>query len=332
MRKILPLFLIIFMAFSVSNAYEFNVLALNGKTQVKKGKKWINLKSGDKLTKKQSIKIGKNSYIGMVHKNGTTLEVKDKGTYKVSSLVKKVIAKDASTTKRMADYVIEEMSSADDLFEKDDYHGSMSTLGSVERAVGEDINALEKAEDIAGTDHSISSNLNSISSLVSGDGYNTIQARMPKTSYLIDSKVEFSWQGGNTEKYFVVIKDDKNKIIAKKEVRGKKTPIDLQELGVQPGKCYYWKVESGKDKSIENCIMLMDKRTFPEFFVEYDKIRKSTGEKPGAMDELILAAFFEDYNVMNRAYACYRNAVIKSGRSPDMEKLFASYLDRIGCR
>ncbi len=70
--------------------YEFKVLANKGNSEVKSGGAWLALKTGATLKPEDELKVTENSYLGLVHKTGKPLEVKEAGSYSVADLTKRI--------------------------------------------------------------------------------------------------------------------------------------------------------------------------------------------------------------------------------------------------
>lgn len=90
--------------------YDFKVLAHNGPNQVKSGADWSPLKTGATLQKGDEVRLGENSYVGLVHKSGKPVEVKQAGVYTVDQLEAKLPA-GSGALKKYTDFIL---SSADD--------------------------------------------------------------------------------------------------------------------------------------------------------------------------------------------------------------------------
>jgi hypothetical protein len=70
--------------------YDFKVLVTKGKNEFKSGGRWEGLKVGTSLKKADEIKVGPNSYLGLIHSSGKPLELKDAKNYKIADLLSKV--------------------------------------------------------------------------------------------------------------------------------------------------------------------------------------------------------------------------------------------------
>jgi hypothetical protein len=105
--KLLISFLILF-AFVVpatAQDYDFKVLVTKGKNERKSGGGWEGLKVGASLKKADEIKVGANSYLGLIHSSGKPLELKDAKNYKVADLVPKVSG-GPSVLNKYTDFII----------------------------------------------------------------------------------------------------------------------------------------------------------------------------------------------------------------------------------
>ena len=79
----------------------FRVLASKGMNSVDAQ----NLRIGSKINANQSIKVGAESYLGLAHKSGKTLEIKEAGTYKVSDLEARFDNASNGVTSKYIDFV-----------------------------------------------------------------------------------------------------------------------------------------------------------------------------------------------------------------------------------
>lgn len=310
---------------------EFKVLAVKGKISVvKKGtKKPVKIFSGDKLFAGDEVKVESDSYIGLVHSTGRTIELNKSGSYNVTKLSKDVSSTKSNLTKRFAEYVYDNISDADDLLSREDYHNKMKTVGAVERAAGEDVNVIEKAEEITGSSHELSSQLNK--SGVKSESDILFRARIPRSSYLLDSKVDFSWyKYPNTKEYTFSLTDRNGKVITRTNVKDTTITLDADKLGILKDNCYYWYVTANDKTSDEYCIVWMSDNLAAEIKSSLKNIEGDLGTKKDAMDYIILASFYEEYNLMDRAVKAYQESINLAPGVKDYKKLYASYLDRIG--
>lgn len=110
----------------------FKVLASKGDVKLKATQK--KLWGGSSLKKTDEIVIGSDSYIGLMHSSGRTVELKQPGTYKVSDLARKADVAGSTTTSKYVSYVASEMTKADKRDINQNHRKYMAMTGAVERA------------------------------------------------------------------------------------------------------------------------------------------------------------------------------------------------------
>jgi hypothetical protein len=108
MKKGSILILVGVFLFSIGAAaqdYTFKVLANKGSNEVKTGNAWQAIKTGTSLKPGDELKVSENSYIGLVHKTGKPMELKQAGNYKVNDLAAKVSG-GSSVMNKYADFIL----------------------------------------------------------------------------------------------------------------------------------------------------------------------------------------------------------------------------------
>ncbi|HCR55331.1 MAG TPA: hypothetical protein DIW27_13000, partial [Cytophagales bacterium] len=88
------LILVLGFIFTISGAfgqdYAFKVLANKGTNEVKSGDSWQAIKTGASLNATDEVRLAENAYLGLIHKTGKPIEVKQAGSYKVADLASQV--------------------------------------------------------------------------------------------------------------------------------------------------------------------------------------------------------------------------------------------------
>jgi hypothetical protein len=108
--------------------YTFKVLAAKGSNEVKSGGgTWAPLKTGASLKTDDEVKLGENSYVGLVHVSGKPVEVKLAGVHKVSELANKV-GGSSSVLNKYTDFILSSNSA-------ESKKNRLSATGAVHRAV-----------------------------------------------------------------------------------------------------------------------------------------------------------------------------------------------------
>jgi hypothetical protein len=85
--------------------YAFKVLVNKGKNEVKSGNSWEPVKVGSNLKSNDELKLAENSYVGLVNVEGSPLELKQAGNYKVSKLLEDV-GKGSSVLNKYTDFIL----------------------------------------------------------------------------------------------------------------------------------------------------------------------------------------------------------------------------------
>lgn len=126
--KILAYFLTIF-AFGTISAqeYTFRVLINKGQNSVRAGNQWVPVKVGASLNSSDELKISQNGYMGLVHRSGKPLEVKEVGQHKIVDLAAK-ITEGSSVLSKYTDFI---------LSAKSDKKTNLTVTGAVHRGAGE---------------------------------------------------------------------------------------------------------------------------------------------------------------------------------------------------
>ncbi len=110
----------------------FKVLASKGDVKLKATQK--KLWGGSSLKQTDEIVIGNDSYLGLIHSSGRTVELKQPGVYKVSELASKATSAGSSTTSKYVSYVTDEITKADRRDINQNHRKYMAMTGAVERA------------------------------------------------------------------------------------------------------------------------------------------------------------------------------------------------------
>lgn len=133
-RKLVILALSLFavVGMSLGQNYTFKVLVNKGANKVKSGSEWQPIKTGASLNTTDEISIVDNAYLGLVHSNGKTLELKESGNYKVTDLTAKVSGGGSSVASKYADFVLSKMSA-------EGKKNRLSATGAVHRGIEDKI-------------------------------------------------------------------------------------------------------------------------------------------------------------------------------------------------
>ena len=118
--------------------YVFKVLANKGGNSVKvadDASNWEPVRTGAVLNGNDELRISENSYIGLVHASGKTIELKDEGSYFVKELAANLGNTRSSVASKYANFVINKMTSDDDEDINRNHRKYLTVTGAVERSV-----------------------------------------------------------------------------------------------------------------------------------------------------------------------------------------------------
>lgn len=285
-----------------AQGYVFKVLANKGDNSVKiEGADWTKLKTGQSLNSGDELKLSEEAYLGLMHNSGKTLEVKTPGSHTVSGLAANLKSKNTSVASKYADFVMNKMSEDEG---SGDYRKSMGATGAVDRALASGasikIMALSSSE-IINNEVILRWNEPKQEGEIEDLTYELTFSNLfdetiatetvDKTSYLLDrSKEPFAGQ---------------NFIKVKVQVKGEDLKSDDYAITIKP-----------EEETAEI------KETLEQL--------KSEIEGESAMDKLIMAAFYEDNDLLLDALTAYEQAIQKAPNVPVFEKAYEDFLIRNG--
>lgn len=269
----------------------FKVIACKGKVTLQRTKK--NVAIGTPLNSADQLRLEGPVYLGLVHKTGKAVEVKAEGIVAVSDLLKQVSNKQSGMDK-LVGFVVQSMVGASEKKE---------VSGSVERSI-----AVNKIRMIA-----------------------------PRTSKVIDPDVTFTWAGsdGSAKEpmYIFTLTDDHQNVRFKKETKDNSLTLNIQQLGLEKDKCYYWSVvQSGSNTpSFESyCVYPVNDADAKVITTQLTAIKQDQGSSPTALDNLMLASFFEQNGLTYRAMGAYKEAAKKGSDVEIFSAAYTQFLARIG--
>ena len=126
MKNFILSLLSLFCAFSAFSQNNFTVLALSGNVTMNNEALYV----GQVLSNDFQVKVGTDSYLGLIHESGKPVELKDAAVYTTKDISAKLSTGDASFSDQFANYISEELNSSEGA-----YQNNMSVTGSVERAI-----------------------------------------------------------------------------------------------------------------------------------------------------------------------------------------------------
>jgi hypothetical protein len=274
--------------------YAFKVLVNKGKNEVKAGNGWVPIKTGSVLKPSDEVKIVDNSYLGLIHASGKPLELKQAGSYKVTELSAKV-GSGSSVLNKYTDFI---------LSSNTDKKNKLSATGAVHRGGLSTKIYLPKA------DHAI----------LYGD------------TIVLDWEKE---KGDQPQTYVVQLKSMFGDDLHTTETTSNTVAINLADTKfVNEDNIIVEIFPKGKE----------DKKPDPPYMVkklstaDKDRIKLQLGEVASqtnnktALDQLILAGFFEQNKLLIDASSAYLHAIRLAPDVQEYQDAYNNFLLRNGIK
>ena len=273
--------------------YTFRIMVSKGENKVKVGSgDWQSLRIGERLNDGDQLQVADKGYLGMVHSSGKTKEIKAAGTYSIKELASTISASTQNIASKYADFVISKMSPEEKEANRRKY---ASVTGAVER----------------------------------GDDDGQLKIFMPTSVSVYNPEVMIRWEpveGENTT-YVVKLKDLFEQTIMVAETTESSYKIDFNDAKltgaiVENLVLVNVSVKGNEDiKSKNAAIERFSKDTAASFEVELKELEANLGEQ-SSINNLILAEFYEENNLLLDALTSYEYAI---KMSPDVEYYKEAY-------
>ncbi len=260
--------------------YLFKVLASSGSNSISKSANavdWKTLRTGQKISKDDKIKLEPNSFLGLVHKSGRTLELKTAGTFSANELATKVTASQASFNQKYVDFMINEITKAEGEDVNKNRHSNMGIEGKVERAVT-DIVALFPQEG---------------------------------TAAVLSDQLLLKWNKlANTKTYRINVTDMFDEVLYTTTVADTSYVLDLSQAKLSKENSYLIAISSVErpnatfSKYSVNKLSATDAGTLNKKLSAFQE-----GKEETSLSKLIQASFFEENKLYMDALRCYDEAI-----------------------
>jgi hypothetical protein len=321
---------VLFLLSSYAYSWDFQVITKNGDVKYKSGKSWKDVKIGQKLTTDDNLKLGDKSYINLKHQSGGTIDISESGTYSCSDLAKKASKTKNSVSKKLSDKVIKDISSNQSVLAQTNFKSQSSVTGAGERAIATSNTSSDIAA-LTGLNNNTSNTIGDLASVFLSEKQKSIVLRLPRSSYIVDSIIEFSWYSKEGMKdYYFVIADANGKFIYSNSIKDTIITLNLNQIGLAENALYYWFVGKDENKSEIYTLFRKTAKETAAIDKEINNMITELGNTQSAMNSLILAAFYADKNIQTRAANYFKEAILLAPGVTDYVYLYARYLMRIG--
>ncbi|MBY0426217.1 MAG: hypothetical protein K2Q22_11315 [Cytophagales bacterium] len=286
---------VLFAALNGQAQETFKVLASRGTNSFLVNGASSKLVTGTKLNNGATVTVGENSYVGLVHKSGKSVELKKAGTFAINDLEKQVTASSSSASKKYADFVMNELSKGG----TKDYHSNMSVTGSVERGSDDEL----------------------------------LKAVCPNSTDILNQTFKLSWLPVEGAKSYVLsISNMFEEEILKMETIDNIAVIDLSRINLNGQKAIIWSVsvkEKPEIKSGNHALKFLEPNKQVELKTSLTEIKKELGDE-SALNKIILAGFYEKNNLYVDAIDSYKEAIKLEPDVQEYKDAYNSFLARVG--
>lgn len=255
----------------------FKVLINKGKNVVDHEKPIF---TGSKIFKGQVITVSTGGYIGLIYKNGRSMELKVPGDYPVEKLEINALASSGSLSKKYADLVVNEMTKTSEGITQD-RKKNMKVTGSVERG-----------------------------------GDDAIIMVLPKNTDLLGSQMNIKWLSDKTSKagYVVKIKDMFDEPLKTYNTQDTTLAVNISDLNLKaPNKSFIVSVEPKIAKAKSSApegklVKVLEGKKADDLHKELKMVKEEAGDE-SALSKVILATFCEQNKLVVEAIHYYEQAM-----------------------
>ncbi|MBV6644535.1 MAG: hypothetical protein KI790_03750 [Cyclobacteriaceae bacterium] len=275
--------------------YTFRVLANKGQNQVKKAgsSEAVALKTGATLNAEDELIISQGAYIGLMHKTGKTIEVREAGSKKVSELEKKVAARNTSVASRYAQFIANKMNEG----EKANYRARMNATGAVSRATGSA----------------------------------AINVMLPSSVDVLSDNAVVRWSAPENAPeditYVVTVMNIFDEVVLSEETGKTSFDLDFATMKDEAG-LYIFNVKQKGDDEVASGnfgIKKVNPTDRPEVSENLAGLQSEVAED-SPLNKLIYASFFEENGLVLDALTKYEEAIKLSPGVQDFQDLYESFL------
>lgn len=274
-----------------SQDYVFKVLANKGQNTYKtaSGSSWESLKTGTKLNSGDVIKTSENCYLALLSASGKPIEIKEANEYKVDDLRAQVGGGDDGIVSKYADFVMSKMSTEE---REDNRKKYASITGATERG-----------------------------------SFAQIKFFMETTADIYNPEAFVRWEAQEeAEVYQITLKDLFDEVLMVSETKDSYFKVDFNDSRLENMEMVIVNVSvKGEEDSNSGdyAIQRVSEDEVKNFKSELDDL-KSTLDENSSISNLIMAEFYEQYDLKLDALTSYEYAIMES---PDVDYFKDAYLE-----
>ncbi|WP_338815477.1 hypothetical protein V9L05_23045 (plasmid) [Bernardetia sp. Wsw4-3y2] len=287
---------------TMAQNYAFRVLTAKGNNTASKNA----IRVGSKLNDTDVIVMEEGGYLGLLHTNGQTVELRTKGTYKVNELASNLKASNnSSLTSRYANYVVSELTSSAEEASGENRYKHMGKTGAVERAALMKVTILQESK------------------------VNLLGDKLEIEWFVYEDLAKVSPK--DVREYRVVITDLRNNELYSEVTKETSYVIDFSrpELKDQTAILYRVEVadEDKKDQSIKSRDQVIKKENNSDAKKEIREQLDQIGDDT-ALGHLIKAQYLEETGYYAEAAMAYKAAMALAPEVETYKILYDSFTER----
>jgi archaeosine-15-forming tRNA-guanine transglycosylase len=258
---------------------------------------------GKKIFATDKIVVASGGYLGLSHKSGKTIELKNPGTYEVAKLVEQVSSQNASVSAKYVSYVAGQMTADNEDLAANRYK-HMAVTGSVERATDK------------------------------------IKPFAPSQAVVLDELIIIKWnkvkvgkEGAAAKTYVVTFMNMFDEVLAVNETSDTQLVVDLSKLNLKKEKNIVWTVHVKEYPTVKsdkyNLQYVSDEKKAVELHDQFTALKNELPEET-ALNKLLYASFFADHKLTLNAMAYYEEAIVIEPEVEIFKILYGKYLIESG--
>lgn len=286
---------------SYGQSFVFRVLASKGANQVKKAQtgETIPLKTGATLMSGDELIAASGAYIGLMHKSGRTIEVRNPGVTKITDLETKLAKSQSTVANKYAQFVMNKMSDEGN----SDYRRNMKATGAVERATSS----------------------------------SSLKVLLPSSVDILNPEAIIRWEGTEeveNPSYVVSIKNIFDEEIYSAETSDTSVGINFEDDNLANERLVILNVKvKGNDelKSGDYGIKRMSADDAASINENLQALKSEITED-SPLNNLIFASFYEENNLILDAMTQYEKALIASPEVQDFKTIYDDFLANNGLK
>ncbi|WP_109830215.1 hypothetical protein [Reichenbachiella versicolor] len=288
---------------SYGQGFVFRVLASKGENSVKKGTsgETMPLKTGATLMSGDEIIAASGAYIGLMHKSGRTIEVRNSGITRIADLETKLASSKSNVANKYAQFVMNKMNE-DDGDVHSNYRKNMKATGAVTRAV---------------------------------DG-GSLKVMLPSAVDVLNPEAIIAWSGAkdlDDATYVVSVKNIFDEEIYSAETTGTSLSINFDDENLSSERLVILKVKVKDNADMESGDYGIKRMSADDASAIKENLEALKAEVPmddSPLNRLIYASFFEENDLLLDASTQYQEAIKLSPDVTDFQDLYQDFLIKNG--